>query len=106
MKKDCHVEPIRKTPNLEEIQNINEVFLTVWGMGCPNCAARVRNSLVSLQGVVEAQVDHQAGVAKVTYNPTLVSMQELADAVFRAGGDGRHEYRAVLTPVNFEETSN
>jgi hypothetical protein len=59
MDQDCQVEPINKIPNHEEIQNIKEVFMTVLGMGCPNCATRVRNGLVSLRGVVDAQVDHQ-----------------------------------------------
>ncbi len=98
MDENCHVEPISKRPSLEEIQKIEEVLLAVWGMGCPNCTARVRNSLVSLQGVVDARVDHNMGMAQVAYNPTLVSTDDLVAAVVRAGSDGRHEYGAKLLP--------
>ena len=46
-------------------------------MGCPNCANRVRNSLISQNGVIEAIVQHTIGMTQVA-----------------AGGDGRHEYAA------------
>jgi copper chaperone CopZ len=62
-------------------------------MGCPNCAARVRNSLISLKGVVDAEVDHTIGMAEVVFNPSLTAIPALIEAVARAGGDGRHEYR-------------
>jgi len=96
MDENCHVEPITKRPGLDEIQNIQIAFLYVWGMGCPNCANRVRNSLISLKGVVDARVDHSIGKAQVAYNPNLATSDDLIAAVARAGGDGRHEYGAHL----------
>ena len=65
-------------------------------MGCQNCANRVRNSLVSLKGVVDARVDHNIGKAQVAYNPDLTGIDDLVAAVASAGGDGRHEYGARL----------
>lgn len=65
-------------------------------MGCPNCSSRVRNSLLAVHGVVEADVRHTHGAAQVYYNPTLTTTGELVAAVARAGGDGRHEYRAEV----------
>ena len=96
MSDTCHVEPLQKTATPEERQRLTTSSLAVWGMGCPNCAARVRNSLLSLNGVVEAHVDHAAGLAQVNFNPSLTSIPALVAAVSRAGGDGRHEYRAAL----------
>ncbi len=52
--------------------------------------------------MVSAYVDHTLGMAKVTFNPELVTVPLLIEAVARAGGDGRHEYRArrrVIRPV-------
>jgi copper chaperone CopZ len=63
-------------------------------MGCPNCAARVRNSLLGLKGVTEADVDHLTGTADVEFNPNLVEVSALLEAVAGAGADGRHRYRA------------
>ncbi len=96
MDENCHVDPIQKTATAEEQQNVTTARLAVWGMGCPNCAARVRNSLISLAGVVDAYVDHNAGLAQVSFNPNFTNVRALIDAVARAGGDGRHEYRAQL----------
>lgn len=96
MDEDCHVEPITKRPGLDEIQNVQVAFLNVWGMGCPNCANRVRNSLISLKGVVAARVDHNIGKAQVAYNPNIATSDDLIAAVASAGGDGRHEYGAQL----------
>lgn len=94
MEINCHVETIQKTVSEVERAVEETVVLIVWGMGCPNCATRVRNSLVSLNGVIEAYVDHVTGCAKVFFNPQLVKVGDLVDAVRQAGGDGRHEYGA------------
>ncbi|MBM2848780.1 MAG: heavy metal translocating P-type ATPase [Anaerolineales bacterium] len=94
MDENCHVEPLQKTATAEEQQTTTSALLAVWGMGCPNCAARVRNSLISLKGVVDAEVDHTIGMAEVVFNPSLTAIPALIEAVARAGGDGRHEYRA------------
>jgi copper chaperone CopZ len=45
-------------------------LLTVQGMGCPNCAARVYNSLIALHGITNVRVDYLTGSAQVTFNPT------------------------------------
>jgi copper chaperone CopZ len=92
----CHVETIAKFPTMEEQRRVQAAFLLVWGMGCSNCAARVRNSLLQLKGVLDAHVDHLKGQAKVVYNPDFVTIYDLLEAVRRAGGDGTHEYGAVL----------
>jgi copper chaperone CopZ len=96
MDDNCHVEPIQKTITDEERHNAKIALLLVWGMGCPNCAARVRNSLLSQNGVVDAYVDHNASIARVAFNPEVASVDILLSAVARAGNDGRHEYGARL----------
>ena len=95
MTEHCHVEPVQKTASAEELAELTEIWLAIFGMGCPTCARRVTNSLLSLSGVVEALVDHLAGMAKVTYNPTITAIPALLEAVERAGNDGRHTYWAA-----------
>jgi copper chaperone CopZ len=92
----CGVEPIEKRITLDERENSEKIFLSISGMGCMSCANRVRNSLLLLLGVVEAQVDHVKGVAQVVFNPRLTNLDEMFQAVVRAGGDGRHNYSARL----------
>lgn len=94
MDENCYVEPAHKKVTVEEYQNPRMAWLVISGMGCPNCAGRVRNSLIALYGVTEAIVDHIDGVAEVSFNPRLVSPEALIDAVAGAGNDGRHSYAA------------
>ena len=96
MNANCHVEPVQKISTPEERQNLATVGLTVWGMGCQNCSNRVRNGLLALPGVVEADVDHTTGFAFVEYSPSLVSMPALLQAVAQAGDGERHKYIAML----------
>ena len=72
------------------------IMLAVSGMGCRNCATRVKNSLIQVKGVIDAEVYHTSGVAEVVYNPNLTTPMALVEAVAQAGGDGRHEYRARI----------
>ena len=95
MDENCHVEPMQKIATAEEQQATALILLGVQGMGCPNCAARVRNSLLGLKGVTEADVDHLTGTADVEFNPNLVAVPALLEAVAQAGNDGRHQYRAL-----------
>lgn len=95
MKSKCHVAPIQKLVTSEEQAKVKTISLAVWGMGCTNCAMRVRNSLISLHGVTEAAVDHVQATAQVTFNPDLVTVFDLADAVANAGNDGKHRYVAL-----------
>jgi copper chaperone CopZ len=96
MKDNCHVDPIQKNASSEEREPVCSALLSVWGMGCPNCAMRIHNGLVKLEGVVDAYVDHHAGIAQVAFNPKMIAVSALVDAVAGAGNDGRHGYQAVL----------
>lgn len=92
----CYVEPIQKLTTADEKKQVELALLAVTGMGCSNCANQVRNSLLALYGVVDAYVDHTAGIAQVSFNPNMETVDDLIQAVTLAGGDDRHEYRARL----------
>jgi copper chaperone CopZ len=68
-------------------------------MGCPNCATRVRNSLLSLEGVFSVDVYLNMALAEVSYDREKTPPMELVAAVSRAGNDGRHEYRGELVAM-------
>jgi|GEM_PF-2688478 len=76
--------------------------LRVEGMDCINCAARVQNALIALDGVVSADVDWQQGLAIVDYIPMKTNVGALVCAIASASddpghrGDGRHNYRAQI----------
>lgn len=60
---NCQVEPIQKIVTDEERQKVELAFLTVWGIGCPNCTESVRNSLLQLNGVANDEVYNITGIA-------------------------------------------
>jgi copper chaperone CopZ len=91
----CHVEPVTKVATPEELVEVQRLRLNILGMGCENCALRVKNSLLSLLGVVTAEVDHLNASATVSYNPGMVDLMDLAEAVTNADASGRHDYRIV-----------
>lgn len=94
--KDCHVEREHKQITSEERAETTEAALEIFGMGCPNCANRVHNSLLKLRGVMQAQVDHLSGMGLVRFNPTMASTNQLIEAVSDAGRDSNHRYHARL----------
>ena len=97
MDENCYVEPIYKnTASDNELRKADNALLAIRGMGCPNCATRVRNSLLSLDGVFGVDVYLNMALAEVRYDSEKISATELVGAVASAGNDGRHQYRAEL----------
>lgn len=96
MDEQSTIELPGKTALEEERMAEVYVVLAVWGMRGPSCAIRVRQSLVLLDGVIEAYVDYLVGMAEVLFDPMAVNVQELIEAVTRAGGDERYEYGARI----------
>lgn len=96
MHEQCQVIPLEKTVTPESLSEAHRAFLAIWGMGCVNCANRVRNSLLGLDGVVSTQIDLERGLAYVDYLPTQTGLYDLILAVSSAGNDGQHSYRAVV----------
>lgn len=95
----CQVDAVRTSVDPAELERSHTAFLAVSGMGCPTCAARVRNALVLTEGVVEAEVDHRYGVAAVSYLPELVAVDTLVRSVAAASIGTHHEYRALPIPA-------
>ena len=93
---NCHVEPLEKSVNKAALESAEAAYLAVYGMGCPRCAMRVRNGLLSLEGVYLAEVFLDQGVAAAAFDPQRVKPEHLVAAVSGAGNDGRHHYSARL----------
>ena len=59
-------------------------LLSVKGMTCPACSAKVEHALTQVPGVKTAQVDLKSGQARVVADQPVESAQ-LVDAVQKAG---------------------
>lgn len=94
MSDNCYVEPIQKSALDHVIQSADRILLIISGMGCPNCATRVRNGLLLLDGVHDAEVLLNMRMAEVYFDEKKVSAEMLIQAVAGAGNHGRHNYLA------------
>ena len=71
-----------------------EVSLPIEGMTCATCAGRVEKALRALPGV-EADVNLAAERAEVRFDPAKVQVEQLAEAIGKAGYDIPHETREL-----------
>ena len=93
----CSVEALpQREPSPEQLHSASGIFLVVSGMGCPTCALRVRNGLLGLEGVLDAQVNLEWGLAQVLYDPARLQPERLPDAVAAAGRASHHRYSAQV----------
>ena len=65
------------------------VALSVDGMSCGHCKATVEKALTGLAGVVDFEVDLQAGAARVGYRASELAPAAIAAALTRAGYPAR-----------------
>ena len=75
--------------------------LAISGQGCVNCAARVRNGLIPLDGVHHAEIYLESGLVEVYFDGSKITQAMLVNAVAGAGNDGRHHYKAVVVGQSF-----
>lgn len=61
------------------------VTLSVSGMTCPSCPYMVRQTLVSVDGVLDVKVSFSEGIAKVTYDDAQCSVADLTAATGNVG---------------------
>jgi copper chaperone CopZ len=65
--------------------NLAIATLTVGGMHCPACSARVIKALKALPGVQDAEVSLESRQAKVTYISGKLTPEVLQQAITDAG---------------------
>ncbi len=75
-----------KSTEKEKTEMSNETTLTVKGMMCAHCEARVKAALEAVPGVTSADVSHEKGTAKVT---GTASRDALVKAVASAGYEAK-----------------
>jgi copper chaperone CopZ len=99
--RDCHVEALDPgTVDRGALERAESVWLSVSDMGCPNCARRVRNALVTTPGVLKAEVYLAGAMATVVYEGEQVGPGDLIRAIEEASEGTRHAYRAEVVPAH------
>lgn len=98
----CHVEAIEKPVDQTALRTSAAAVLRITGMGCPNCATRVRNSLLQVPGVLAAGVELDARLARVNFDDRRTGLADLLHAVARAGAGSHHSYSATLVSATWQ----
>jgi copper chaperone CopZ len=79
----------RKPPPGTQAAGLKLVEIPIEGMSCSACAARVKKSLSSIDGVAGVEVDLAGRKARVRFEPGRVAQDRLVSAVnglgYRAG---------------------
>ena len=59
--------------------------IEVSGMHCGGCERRLREALVALDGVADAVPEHIGDMVDVTFDPAVVGVDRIREAVREAG---------------------
>lgn len=70
----------------DEVQKTAMCTLKVAGMTCGGCAAAVKSAAKKVDGVKEAAVSYEKGLAEVTYDPAKTSPRAIAQAITKRSG--------------------
>jgi copper chaperone CopZ len=74
-----------QAPAIQATQASQTVQLDISGMTCEGCAQNVKNALVGVPGVVDAEVSYEKGKAVVKLSGSQADQEKLANAVQKAG---------------------
>jgi copper chaperone CopZ len=61
------------------------ISLAVSGMKCGGCESNVFSKLSQLSGVISVKASHQDKQVDVEYDPELIAIEEIEDAIIDAG---------------------
>jgi len=64
---------------------MKKTTLKITGMSCAHCVNKIETALLDLQGVISAKVNLKKGAAKVKYDETVQTLDNLTAAVKEVG---------------------
>ena len=66
-------------------QNTKEAIITVGGMHCDNCPKKIQSALTEVKGVQKASVSLEKSAVEITFNPSVVTLDELKGVITEIG---------------------
>lgn len=75
--------------------DLSAVRLRIDGMGCTQCAERIRLGLVACPGVRGARVELGSATASVVFDPSRLSVEQVMEIIERIGTTTGHAYTAA-----------
>ncbi|WP_077303219.1 copper chaperone CopZ [Virgibacillus pantothenticus] len=68
---------------------MKKITLNITGMSCAHCVNKVETALQGLQGVENAKVSLKKEIAKVKYDETVQTLDNLTEAVKEVGYEAK-----------------
>jgi copper chaperone CopZ len=66
---------------------MNTIKLKTGGMHCPSCSMLIEMNVSDLPGVESVRSSHADGLTTVTYDPSSIDAEKIADEIRTAGYD-------------------
>jgi copper chaperone len=94
----CTMAPLHAEADAAEVEaaqaepTATTIVLSVAGMKCGACSAKITTALEGIEGVTAAAVDHESGTAEIVVAPDTATADALVAVVADLG------YEATVTP--------
>lgn len=72
-----------------DVERDQLAVIKIEGMHCHKCEQSIQRSLMSIEGVHEAEVDFNSGQASILFKKSVVNIKQLMETINAAG------YRAI-----------
>lgn len=76
---------------VKKLNSIDSCSITVTGMDCPDCAARIERAVKRIPGVAEANVAFPLGKLSIDYDSTQTGVQQVVKKVKSLGYDANED---------------
>lgn len=64
---------------------MENIELKIEGMHCTGCSARLQKVLFNLDGVSNAEVSFEKGMANIEFNKEIITLDEIKNAIVDSG---------------------
>lgn len=64
---------------------MENIELRIEGMHCTGCSARLQKVLSNLDGVSNAEVSFEKGMANIEFNKKIITLDEIKNAIVDSG---------------------
>ncbi len=64
---------------------MENIELKIEGMHCTGCSARLQKVLSNLDGVSNAEVSFEKGMANIEFNKEIITLDEIKNAIVDSG---------------------
>ena len=64
---------------------MENIELRIEGMHCTGCSARLQKVLSNLDGISNAEVSFETGMANIEFNKEIITLDEIKNAIVDSG---------------------